>query len=287
MARVAALGGADAAETGPPEEALLPAARLRLEAAERRVRRLEEQRQGEGEVERLRARGDLLLAKLHEVPRGAAEVVLRGWEGEEVRIALDPTLTPAENATAWYAEARKRERAAARLPALVASAEAEAERWRRAVAAGERGELPEWVAGELSRGADGRGRPAEGTSLPYRVFRSSGGLEIRVGRSSKANDQLTFGHSTPNDVWLHARSVPGSHVILRWRDPEGAPPARDLEEAARLAAHYSKARSSGIVPVDWTRRKYVRKPRGAPPGSVIPQRVRTIFVEPGEGKSEE
>ena len=69
-------------------------------------------------------------------------------------------------------------------------------------------------------------------------------------------------------------------MILRWRDPEGAPPARDLEEAARLAAYYSKARSSAIVPVDWTRRKYVRKPRGAAPGSVVPQRVKTLFVEP-------
>jgi hypothetical protein len=281
MERVAGAAGDGAAEAEAPEEALLPAVRLRLEAAERRVRRLEEQREREGEVERLRAQGDLLLAKLHEVPRGVAEVVLAGWEGEEVRIPLDPGLSPAENAAARYAEARKRERAAERLPALIEAAEAEAERWRRAVAAGERGELPEWVAGELARGADGRGRTAEGESLPYRVFRSSGGLEIRVGRSSKANDQLTFGHSAPNDVWLHARSVPGSHVILRWRDPEGAPPARDLEEAARLAAHYSKARSSGIVPVDWTRRKYVRKPRGAPPGSVIPQRVRTLFVEPG------
>ena len=281
MERAAGAAGDGAAEAEAPEEALLPAVRLRLEAAERRVRRLEEQREREGEVARLRAQGDLLLAKLHEVPRGAAEVVLSGWEGEEVRIPLDPGLSPAENAAARYAEARKRERAAERLPGLIEAAEAEAERWRRAVAAGERGELPGWVAGELARGTDGRGRTPEGESLPYRVFRSSGGLEIRVGRSSKANDQLTFGHSAPNDVWLHARSVPGSHVILRWRDPEGAPPARDLEEAARLAAHYSKARSSGIVPVDWTRRKYVRKPRGAPPGSVIPQRVRTLFVEPG------
>jgi len=104
-------------------------------------------------------------------------------------------------------------------------------------------------------------------------------LEIRVGRSSRANDDLTFRHSSPNDIWLHARSVPGSHVILRWANPQGSPPARDLEEAARLAAYHSKARTSAIVPVDWTRRKYVRKPRGAPPGAVVPQRVRTLFVD--------
>jgi predicted ribosome quality control (RQC) complex YloA/Tae2 family protein len=102
---------------------------------------------------------------------------------------------------------------------------------------------------------------------------------VRVGRGSKDNDQLTFRHASPEDVWLHARSVPGSHVVLRWSG-EGAPPARDLEEAATLAALYSKARSSGTVAVDWTRRKYVRKPRGAPPGRVSILQAKTIFVEP-------
>jgi hypothetical protein len=273
--------GSDESHAG---DALLAAARLRLEGVVRRVRRLEAEQARESEADQLRLRAKLLLAKLHEVPKGAAEVVLKGWEGEAVRLELDPTASAAENAADWYAEARKRERAAARLPVLVAEARREVERWEDAVRRGERGELPAWVARELSRGgADGGPAAAEGSALPYRVFRSSGGLEIRVGRSSRANDQLTFGHSSPNDVWLHARSVPGSHVILRWRDPEGAPPARDLEEAARLAAYYSKARSSAIVPVDWTRRKYVRKPRGAAPGSVIPQRVRTLFVEPASG----
>jgi predicted ribosome quality control (RQC) complex YloA/Tae2 family protein len=112
------------------------------------------------------------------------------------------------------------------------------------------------------------------------------GLEVRVGRSARANDRLTFGNSSPNDVWLHARSVPGSHVILRWPDAGAAPPARDLEEAAALAALFSKARTSALVPVDWTRRKYVRKPRGAPPGSVVLQRAKTVFVEPSEALEE-
>jgi predicted ribosome quality control (RQC) complex YloA/Tae2 family protein len=68
-------------------------------------------------------------------------------------------------------------------------------------------------------------------------------------------------------------------VILRWPGP-GGPPARDLEEAATLAALHSKARTSALVPVDWTLRKHVRKPRGAGPGTVVPARVRTLFVRP-------
>jgi predicted ribosome quality control (RQC) complex YloA/Tae2 family protein len=108
---------------------------------------------------------------------------------------------------------------------------------------------------------------------------------VRVGRTSKDNDRLTFGNSLPSDVWLHARSVPGSHVILRWAG-EGAPPARDLEEAATLAALFSKARTSGTVAVDWTRRKHVRKPRGAPPGRVSILHAKTVFVEPDPGMEE-
>jgi len=80
-------------------------------------------------------------------------------------------------------------------------------------------------------------------------------------------------------VWLHARYKSGAHVVLRWGRP-GNPPARDVEEAAVLAALNSGARTSKTVPVDWTLRKHVRKPRGSPPGAVVPQRVRTIFVEP-------
>jgi predicted ribosome quality control (RQC) complex YloA/Tae2 family protein len=121
--------------------------------------------------------------------------------------------------------------------------------------------------------------------LPYRRYRSSGGLEIRVGKGARMNDDLTFRHSSPMDVWLHARDAAGAHVILRW-DREESPPARDLEEAGVLAALQSKARTSGTVPVDWTRRKHVRKPRGSSPGSVVPERVRTIFVTPNASVQE-
>ena len=69
-------------------------------------------------------------------------------------------------------------------------------------------------------------------------------------------------------------------MILRWGRKEQNPPESELQDAALVAAEFSDARSSGVVPVDWTRRKYVRKPRKSPPGAVVPDRVRTIFVEP-------
>ncbi|HEX2076579.1 MAG TPA: NFACT RNA binding domain-containing protein, partial [Longimicrobium sp.] len=228
-----------------------------------------------------RAHADLLLAHLDWAQPGDAFVVLPDFDGGEVEVALDPRLRPHENAERLYDQARRLARAEARLPGLLEAAAQEAERWSGAVAALERGEVPEWLEAALRRPdtRERRAAPQPGERLPYRLYRTSGGLEVRVGRSSKDNDRLTFGHAAHADVWLHARSVPGSHVVLRWTD-EGAPPARDLEEAAVLAAYHSKARTSGTVAVDWTRRKYVRKPRGAPPGRVTISHARTIFVEP-------
>jgi predicted ribosome quality control (RQC) complex YloA/Tae2 family protein len=247
------------------------------------VERLEGEVVGTAEVERMGFWGDLILARKRLVPHGAESVRLQDWTGGLVEVALDPTLTPAENANRWYEEARKRERADARIPELLAAARAEWARWSTALEAAERGEVPAWAADAAAGGAEGRSGAEE--SLPYRRYRTSGGLEVRVGRNSRDNDELTFHHSAPGDVWLHARSVPGSHVILRWRSLD-TPPARDLEEAAALAAFFSKARSSALVPVDWTRRKHVRKPRGAAPGAVVPLQLRTLFVEPSAAVEE-
>jgi predicted ribosome quality control (RQC) complex YloA/Tae2 family protein len=258
----------------------------RLLSATRKLESLRRELADSAGAVAIRAKGDLLLARLHQVRRGEAVARVEGWDGKVLEIALDPQLTPAENAARLYDEARRKERAEAQLPALVAAAEREVRRWRGAITSLESGEMPGWIAAMLREpsAAERKGEITKpGTAPPYRLFRTSGGLEVRVGRGAKENDRLTFRESAPEDVWLHARSVPGSHVILRWPQADAAPPARDLAEAAQLAAVFSRARTSATVAVDWTRRKHVRKPRGAAPGLVIPQRVKTLFVEPDEG----
>jgi predicted ribosome quality control (RQC) complex YloA/Tae2 family protein len=216
------------------------------------------------------------------VKKGAAEVTLPGFEGSQETITLDPALSPQGNAERFYDRAGRAERARARLPALIREAESRIAELCDVLERVRAGEDPAEEIRKLlpEPGTGGRGTPdTSGPALPYWRFWTSGGLEVRVGRGSKANDQLTFKHSAPNDIWLHARHSAGAHVVLRWT-AEDAPPARDLEQAAILAALHSKARSSGSVPVDWTRRKYVRKPRKAPPGSVRMDRAKTLFVEP-------
>lgn len=276
-------GAAPALTIGP---ALLARLEDATERADRRIVRLTAQLDGREDPDRLRGLGDLLLARYADVPHGADTVTLTDFEGAPVEVALDPERAVHENAARYYDRATRSERAAERLPGLIEQARVERERLVALLDGARTGTVSaDEIRTALPEGPRPQRRGDQEARLPYTSFRSSGGLEIRVGRGAKQNDDLTFRASAPNDVWLHARHAAGAHVILRWQG-SGAPPARDLHEAAVLAALNSKARTSSSVPVDWTLRKYVRKPRGSAPGSVLPDRVKTVFVEPDEALAE-
>jgi len=123
----------------------------------------------------------------------------------------------------------------------------------------------------------------------YRSFDLDANWFAMVGRSNLENDELTFRVSAPTDWWFHAEGVPGSHVLLRPRGGSAAdaPPARVIEQAASIAAHFSKAKHSGLVPVIYTRRRYVRKFRGADPGQVKCERETMVMVPPRLPAAEE
>lgn len=272
---------------GLPEDegALLEAALLRYsDRARRRVLALERQIDQGDAAEELRQAGRLLLMYKSHISRGDREAVVTDLGGEERRIPLDPASNPIENAESYFRRARRREKAERELPARIARERSKLKTLGQALAeleeSGPTEQLWRLVGGRPAPGDPSRSAGTRESPLPYRRFRSSGGLEIRVGRSARGNDALTFRHSAPDDIWLHARQATGAHVILRWGRREQNPPESDLRDAALTAAQYSEARSSGLVAVDWTRRKYVRKPRKSPPGAVIPDRAKTVFVEP-------
>jgi hypothetical protein len=286
----ALLAGAGSGERpdGKADEAsrLASALTKRTKRLERRRGALERQLEGAGSPDEPRVHGHILLANKVKVARGSSRVSLPDFEGKVREIELDPALDAVANAERYFDEARRRERALERIPAEIATTSGRLEALREASATLD-AEGPSDALWELAGGRPGRtgrtgGRAAEETRLPYLTFRSSGGLEIRVGRGARDNDALTFRHSAPDDIWLHARQVQGAHVILRWGRKDENPPQRDLSEAAIAAAVHSGARHSGTVAINWTRRKYVRKPRKAPPGSVLADRVKTVFVEPDE-----
>lgn len=253
----------------------------------RKRNRLAEQLDRASDAEGMRQTASLILSSLHNIPEGSSTVTLMGFDGESVSIELDPAHPPQKTAEKLFKKATRLEGALKKLPGEIAGLDEQVALVEERVRGLSNGTLSTEAALEGIDTSHHRRASSQTPGdrnvplLPYRRYTSSGGVEIRVGRGAGKNDDLTFRHSRPGDVWLHARYVAGAHVILRW-DRKEPPPARDLEEAAILAALHSKARHSAHVPVDWTRRRFVRKPRGAAPGSVVPDQVKTIFVTPDE-----
>jgi predicted ribosome quality control (RQC) complex YloA/Tae2 family protein len=116
---------------------------------------------------------------------------------------------------------------------------------------------------------------------PWR-FRTLEGWDVLIGRTSEGNDHLTVHVARPEDYWFHAHGCAGSHVVLRRGKGPNEPSRATLEEVASWAAFHSKARTAGKVPVNYTQKKYVRKPRGAKPGLVYIEREKTLLVRPVE-----
>ena len=246
------------------------------------LKKVERECCGETESELLDHKGNIILANLHLITKGMTSVVLNDLYGDgDIKISLDPTIDGPGNAARMFSRSRKMKAASVyaleRVKVLRKSIEdIQAERTRfesiddiktlRKIAA----------KYDRERAAGG----AQDTDRPFpRRFESSSGLEIIVGRNDGENDELVR-WARKNDIWLHAQGVGGSHVVLR---PPGKqnPDHKSLELAAAIAAYYSKAKTSAVVPVVWTRIKYVTKRKGQGPGKVHYTREKLLFVEPG------
>ncbi|MBI5167205.1 MAG: NFACT family protein [candidate division NC10 bacterium] len=257
-----------------------------------------EQAQG---AEGLRIKGELLKAHLSLVSRGEREVTLPNYydpEGTALRIELDPSLSPLANAERYFKRYRKAKRGLSILRERLEGVTKELHGLEKYLQKMSEAVSLEGLR-ELRQGLDGlikgkglalpvpatrqRPRPKrEGVParlLPRR-FISSEGMVILVGRDKRGNDYLTMKLADPEDLWLHAQGASGSHVVVKspYRGREVS--TVTLQEAAQLAAYYSRARQAGLVPVDYTRRKYVKKPKGVRPGVVTISREKTIFVTP-------
>jgi predicted ribosome quality control (RQC) complex YloA/Tae2 family protein len=229
----------------------------------------------------LRQHADLLSANRHLLRRGLESVSLDNWyldPPQATAIALDPALSPNENIDRLYHRARRYERGAETVLARMEESAALADSLKGHLAAiesdtmSDSAELQELEAELLRRRwiqppQRQAGRRTVEERKCYFEFRASSGAAILVGRGSKDNDRLTFQIARGRDLWLHAADVPGSHVILRIEKGSSAQ-GQAVKEAALLAAHFSKARDEGVVPVRLTERKHIRKPPGANAGQV-------------------
>lgn len=282
----------------------------------RRIEALEGDRSRARERILDRRRAEILLAHLHEIRRGASRAELpdpyADSPGSRVEIALDPSLSPHENAARLFRAAKRGERGEERIEARLQTAReglARVAALRRALTdrppkealealqtfLGEaglpyrtefsaRGDQREIRLGRRTAMAPRAKRPGEPSGAHHptrpRTFTTSDGWEVWVGRNNTQNDQITHRLSNPHDYWLHVVGVPGSHVILRRPSRNAIPKPSTLEEAASIAAWFSKARKQTRVPVIYTERKFVTKPRRGKPGQALCTRERELLVRP-------
>jgi predicted ribosome quality control (RQC) complex YloA/Tae2 family protein len=237
-----------------------------------------------------RNEADILAAFQSKIPPGITEIELPDLyaPGKKRRIELDPALPIADQIQKRYRRATKLERSREILKDRIQTVKGEilglAEKMglaERASGFKEAFDLLQQLMREHRLLRQSRRRvQADVTLKQYRRYDLDERWFALVGRNDHENDEITFRISAPDDFWLHAQQVPGSHVVLRTSGATGQPPKSILESAAAIAAFYSRARHSGLVPVIYTRRKYVRKFRGAKPGEVKCEREKTIFVQP-------
>ena len=223
--------------------------------------------------------GDLLLSLPNPTATAEHSITLTDWNGVEHTIALDHLKSYAKNADAYYTRARKSEKAAddrrRRLPQYVESlkrVDVQLERIKAATTLEDAEAL-------LDKPMDKKTEPAT-PQQKYRTFELDDAYTLYVGRNAANNDELTMRFAKQNDWWFHARGVSGSHAVLRGGEGAEKPPKKILERAAAIAAYYSQARNASFVPVIYTQRKNVRKPKGANVGAVTLEREEMLMVKP-------
>lgn len=242
------------------------------------------------QMEKCRLYGELLTANLHSLKSGTDTAAVDNYYADPVEciaIPLDRQLTPGENAQRYYKKYQKLK--AARDMAIVQREqtlselnylEGQLDNLTKCTAENELSELIEELKdqGYIKRDKGGKKKMKLAASKPMH-FVSSTGADIYVGKNNRQNDELTLRFASPNDIWMHAKNIPGSHVIVKGASEQDT---ATMTEAALLAAYYSRARGSENVAVDYTTRKYVKKPAGAKPGMVIYTTNKTAYVTPSE-----
>lgn len=266
----------------------------RVEAARKQTLKSIDRTLAESEkAERYKQIGELLIGSMDTIEKGAKSVMLVDYydpEMPEVAIELDEKLTPQQNSERYFkryqksrdavSTAQARREIAQRELSLLESAKKDAESAKdvetlkslRKMLTDQDIFRPEIASEKQSEPEFGGAR--------IRRYVTPDGWEILHGENSTSNDYLTQRVARPNDLWLHARSITGAHVVIRTAGHKGTVPRPVLLQAAKIAAQNSDAKHSSLVPIDYVQRKHVRKPRGSAPGYVTYRNEKTIDINP-------
>ena len=228
-----------------------------------------------------RQKADIIMANLHQIEPRRQEIELFDfYHDKPVIIRLNPNLSPQKNAEQFYRKAKNQQKEKAMLENNISR--------KKKLAV-----LLQKLIGEVSRASDLK--TLKSLNEKYRIDVESGkkhvperfksfehmGFRILVGRNAKNNEELTFEYGYKDDLWLHAKDVSGSHVLIKYQAGKSFP-RPVIEKAGQLAAYYSKNRHSSVCPVIYTEKKYVRKLKGAPPGTVRVEKENILFSNPAD-----
>lgn len=240
--------------------------------------------------EELRLWGELLTANIYSIKKGMTTIKLQNFYSEnyeEIEIPLDSDLTPAENTQKYFKQYNKAKRTFEALQEQIKSNDEEL-MYLEGVLTSVNNCVTEADIKEIRQEMRNEGylkkvknssKKSEKKSKPLHYI-SSDGFDIYVGKNNIQNDELTLKTARSKDMWLHTKIIPGSHVIIVTKGE--IVPDTTLNEAANLAAYYSKGRNSSLVPVDYTEKRNVKKPNGAKPGLVIYETNQTAYITPSE-----
>lgn len=222
---------------------------------------------------------DVIMAHLYEFRDGKTEIeLLNFYTGQPVKVSLKPNQKPQHLAETLYRKSKNRQLELDQIAKTIAAKQVLKEELEQKIRALEEMSGFRDLKNYKKTHKEDKALTKDLSGLPFKVFEFEG-FTIWVGKSAKDNDEMLRGFVHKDDLWLHARQVPGSHVVIR---AKGMPkiPTHVLERAASLAAFYSKFKTETFAPVIHTEAKYVRKVKGSAPGSVIVDRENVVMVTP-------
>ena len=232
---------------------------------------------------------DTLMSNIYLINKGITNCTLNNiYTNEKVEIELSPLLTPIENAQVYYKRYNKYKRAIQEInnqkqetKDLLQYLQSLDSSLQIATNKTEVAEIKQELLSEgiISENKKGKNKASLPKSSPLSISLSLDTI-VYVGKNNRQNDFVTFTIAKPHDLWFHTKGFPGSHVILK--TSLSTPTEAEIVSAANLAAYFSKARNSSSVPVDYTERRFVKKPSGAKPGFVIYTNQKTLYVTPNQ-----
>ncbi|MFB9762241.1 Rqc2 family fibronectin-binding protein [Ectobacillus funiculus] len=258
-----------------------------LEKNKKKLGKLQQTLQDAEKAGEYQLHGELLTANMYALQKGMTEIEVMNYydeNGTMVTIALDPLKTPSENAQSYFSKYQKARNSVSIIEEQIMKTEEEIvyfDALLQQMESASQRDIEE-IREELAEEGYIRSRTKQKKQKPSKpvldTYVSSDGIEIFVGKNNKQNDYLTNKLARRDEIWLHTKDIPGSHVLIRDVEPS----EQTVHEAAILAAYFSKAKRSSSVPVDFTKIRHVKKPSGAKLGFVTYDNQQTLYVTPDE-----